>query len=77
MTKSIIDAIGREKALKLMGDAIQKDMDRRAALGLPEVAKIDGVVSYCYPDGFVEPVGDGRPTPRLLEIQNRIASCAA
>lgn len=54
MSKFIIDQIGREKAYKLMEDAVKRATQRRVSLGLPKPAKVNGVWCLEYPDGRIE-----------------------
>lgn len=54
MSKSIIDQIGREKAYKLMEDAVIRADDRRIRLGLPKPVLLNGVVYLEYLDGRIE-----------------------
>ncbi len=54
MTKSIIDIIGRDEALKLMGDAIAKAVAESDAAGLPRIEKTKAGVQLVHQDGSVE-----------------------
>lgn len=56
MAKSLIEEIGRERAEKLMGDAVADAIAEADALGLPQVVNVDGVWCRKYPDGRVEPI---------------------
>lgn len=56
MAKSIIDAIGRERAYQLMGDAVAKAAADNQAQGLPEPIKINGIWYRQFPDGHTEPI---------------------
>ncbi|MCC7005042.1 MAG: hypothetical protein IT497_00180 [Ottowia sp.] len=62
MAKSIIDAIGRERAYKLMDDAMGKAAADTKKLGLPEPVKIDGIWYREFPDGHKEPIKIGSAT---------------
>ncbi len=60
MNKSMIDEIGRERADKLMSDAVAEAVQTADALGLPQVVRIKGAWCRRYPDGRIEPIdGEG------------------
>lgn len=54
MNKSLIDMIGRDKAFKMMEDAVRRATERRVRLGLPKPVLLKGVAYLEYPDGRVE-----------------------
>ncbi len=58
MSKSLIDEIGRERAEGLMADAVQDAVEKAAALGLPQVVRVNGAWCRRYPDGRIEPIGE-------------------
>jgi len=56
----MIDEIGRERADKLMSDAVTEAVEKADAMGLPQVVRIKGAWCRRYPDGRIEPIdGEG------------------
>ena len=51
MNQSLIDLIGRDKAFKMMEDAVRRATERRVCLGLPKPVLVNGVTFLEYPDG--------------------------
>jgi len=56
MTKSIIDEIGRKRAMELISEATINAAAKSKKLGLPEAVEIAGVWCKKYPDGRIEPI---------------------
>jgi hypothetical protein len=55
--KSIISALGREKTVEAMRNAVAKAVDMRNARGLPAVVEVGGQIVRQFPDGRTEAIG--------------------
>jgi len=56
MAKSIIEIIGRERALKLMSDATAKAAEESQKMELPKAVRINNGWYRKYPNGLVSPI---------------------
>lgn len=72
MSKSIIEAIGRERALKLMSNATSKAAIESADAGLPEAVKVKGVWCRKFADGRVEPMNKEEPFVVVNNLKRRL-----
>lgn len=77
MRQSLIDSIGRESALKLMGDAVLQAIAESGSSGVLPKAKtdqlIDGPLCVVEDDRQVPLVADPSPVSRSLSKQVPIA----
>jgi hypothetical protein len=69
---SIIDIIGREKALSLMHEAILKAVKEDERLGLPKIVEIDGDFYKQYPNGRLERFGAKATTFKTQNVETRL-----
>jgi len=77
MRQSLIDSIGRESALKLMGDAVSQAIEESGSSSVLRKAKTaqvtDGPLCVVEDDRQASLVADPSPVPRSLSKQVPIA----
>jgi hypothetical protein len=74
MHQSLIDSVGRENALKLMGDAVFQAIEENSTSGVLRKAKTAKVI-YSIPcfveDGCQVPLG-GAPSPASRSLSKKV-----
>lgn len=73
-SKSFFEKVGEEKFLEMARAGADKAIKETHAAGLPVAGKVNGVLSFVYPDGRVEPMAAVKE--REQHVKQTLASWA-